>query len=288
VVVKLSSAAQKILGQSTDAGDAGGAGGAGDAGGGGGAASTGGAGDSAGAGDRGAAPPATPGGKSLSPAQQQVVEKLAARDTAVRAHEAAHQAAAGGLGGAATFSYQQGPDGRRYAVGGEVPITLESGRTPEETISNAETVRAAALAPVDPSAQDLSVAAQASQVENAARQQITDDKASGKVGGTGAGKGAGKADAKAGTKIGDPANPVAPLRILGAAQPAGTTQAAGGAAAVTTKADTTIATDGAHASLAVFSALKAERAPGQQIPSRGGSAAGHALFRRAIARYAAA
>ena len=109
--------------------------------------------------------------KKLTPQEQQVVSKLQARDVAVRAHEAAHMAAAGGLGGGASYTYETGPDGRRYAVGGEVPVQLASGRTPDETIQNAETVRAAALAPADPSAQDLAVASQASQMEAQARQQ---------------------------------------------------------------------------------------------------------------------
>ena len=104
------------------------------------------------------------------------MSKLAARDTAVRAHEAAHQAAAGGLGGAASFSYETGPDGKRYAVGGEVPVSLRPGRTPQETIANAQTVRSAALAPADPSAQDLAVAAQASQMEAQARQEIAQNR----------------------------------------------------------------------------------------------------------------
>ena len=113
-------------------------------------------------------------GEKLTPKQEEVVRKLEARDTAVRAHEAAHMAAAGGLGGGASYTFQVGPDGQRYAVGGEVSVQLASGRTPDETIQNAETVRAAALAPADPSAQDLAVAAQASQMEAQARQQKSD------------------------------------------------------------------------------------------------------------------
>ena len=80
-------------------------------------------------------------------------------------------AAAKGLSGGASYTYETGPDGRRYAVGGEVSVQLASGNTPDETIQNAETVRAAALAPADPSSQDLAVAAQASQMEAAARQE---------------------------------------------------------------------------------------------------------------------
>ncbi|XLM21540.1 catalase, partial [Chromobacterium piscinae] len=83
---------------------------------------------------------------------------LKARDTDVRRHEAAHQAAGGSLAGAASFTYEQGPDGKQYAIGGEVPIQMSQGGTPQQTIQNAETVRAAALAPADPSGQDRAVA----------------------------------------------------------------------------------------------------------------------------------
>ena len=118
------------------------------------------------------ATPKAPNGKPLSDAQQKEVEDLKARDTDVRRHEAAHQAAGGALAGAASFTYQQGPDGKQYAIGGEVPIRLSQGNTPQETIQNAQTVRAAALAPVDPSGQDRAVAAEASQMEQQARTQL--------------------------------------------------------------------------------------------------------------------
>jgi hypothetical protein len=55
--------------------------------------------------------------------------------------------------------------------GGEVSVRLATGRTPEETIANARRVRAAALAPSDPSPQDLAVAARSSAMEAAARAQ---------------------------------------------------------------------------------------------------------------------
>jgi hypothetical protein len=117
------------------------------------------------------------GPKPLTPDDERVVRQLEARDTQVRAHEAAHQAAARGLGGAASFTYSTGPDGRRYAVGGEVPVQLKSGRTPDETISNAQAVRSAALAPADPSGQDMAVASEAAQMEAEARQQKSQDQA---------------------------------------------------------------------------------------------------------------
>jgi hypothetical protein len=112
------------------------------------------------------------GAKQLSPDQVRLVQDLAQIDEKVRAHEAAHQAAAGSLGGAVSFTYETGPDGKSYAVGGEVPVDMSSGRTPEETLSRAAQIRAAALAPADPSPQDLSVAAEASQMEAAARAQL--------------------------------------------------------------------------------------------------------------------
>ncbi len=105
------------------------------------------------------------------------VAKLAARDREVRLHEAQHQAAAGALAvGGPQFTYQTGPDGKLYAVGGEVKLSLTSGQTPEETISRAAQMRAAATAPANPSGQDLAVAAQAAAMETQARQAQLKDR----------------------------------------------------------------------------------------------------------------
>lgn len=90
----------------------------------------------------------------------------------IRAHEAAHMAAGGGFAGSASYVYAKGPDGKMYVVGGEVPIQAPEGKTPEETIKNMEIVQRAALAPPDPSAQDLAVAAAAMQIESRARAAI--------------------------------------------------------------------------------------------------------------------
>lgn len=111
------------------------------------------------------------GGSGLTPEEQQRVKELKATDRKVRAHELAHQAAGGNLAGGATFTYVLGPDHQRYAVGGEVPIDVSPGRTPEETLRRAAQVRAAALAPADPSGQDRQVAAQAARLEQQARQE---------------------------------------------------------------------------------------------------------------------
>lgn len=95
-------------------------------------------------------------------AEEQEVRELQARDSEVRSHEAAHKAAGGQYAGSASFEYESGPDGHMYAVSGEVDIDISSESTPEETIAKMQRVRAAALAPASPSAQDRSVAAAAS------------------------------------------------------------------------------------------------------------------------------
>lgn len=106
--------------------------------------------------------------------QQADLVKLRARDREVRAHEQAHIAAAGGLAqGGATFSFQLGPDGKQYAIGGEVSIdTSPVSGNPEATIRKAQQIRAAALSPPDPSAQDQAVAASAGALEAQAHQEL--------------------------------------------------------------------------------------------------------------------
>ena len=109
----------------------------------------------------------------LTDAELAVVSELKSIDSKVRLHEQAHLAQAGGLAmSGANFTYQTGPDNRRYAVGGEVQINAGPGRTPEETLRRAQIIRAAALAPAQPSSQDRAVAASAGQMEQEARAEI--------------------------------------------------------------------------------------------------------------------
>jgi hypothetical protein len=111
----------------------------------------------------GAGRPSSVGGRPLTPEQKAQTERLKRGDAKVRQHEAAHSAAAGPYArGAAHFEYQTGPDGHAYAVGGEVDIdTSPIPNDPAATIAKMEAVRAAALAPADPSGQDRKVAAAA-------------------------------------------------------------------------------------------------------------------------------
>jgi len=117
--------------------------------------------------------------ESLKEAEnRQIVTKLQARDSEVRAHEAAHLAAAGGIAsGGASFTYQRGPDGKMYAVGGEVPISISGGSSPQETIKQMRQVAAAALAPADPSPQDYAVASSARSEEMRALAELRKEQA---------------------------------------------------------------------------------------------------------------
>lgn len=114
--------------------------------------------------------------ESEDPKTQQANEleiaKLQTRDRMVRAHEAAHQSVGGQYAGAASYTYQNGPDGRRYAVGGEVPIDTSTEKTPQATIDKMGIVRRAALAPQDPSAADRAIAAAATQHESNAQREL--------------------------------------------------------------------------------------------------------------------
>lgn len=106
---------------------------------------------------------------------QQVISQLKARDTEVRAHEMAHLVAAGSYArGGMSFTYQTGPDGRQYAIGGEVGIdTSPITGDPEATMQKAMVVQRAALAPAEPSAQDQKVAQAAQQMMTQARVELS-------------------------------------------------------------------------------------------------------------------
>ena len=127
----------------------------------------------------GSADSGSPGKQELSEAEEKEVRKLKERDREVRTHEMAHKAAAGELAPSGPhYEYEQGPDGRDYAVGGHVPIRIPASDDPKETLQNAEKARRAALAPADPSPQDRAVAQEASQMAAAARAQIAEQEAS--------------------------------------------------------------------------------------------------------------
>jgi len=105
--------------------------------------------------------------------EQQQIKELKARDTEVRVHEQAHAAVGGQHAGSPSYGYERGPDGTNYAVSGEVQIDVsEVPNDPQATIDKMQTVRAAALAPAEPSGADRSIAADATQKMAAAQAEL--------------------------------------------------------------------------------------------------------------------
>ncbi len=107
-------------------------------------------------------------------AEQKMIQELQARDRKVRAHEGSHAAAGGNLVvSGPSYTYQRGPDGRAYAIGGKVQLDVsEVANDPEASLQKSEQIRRAALAPMDPSPQDIKVASSAGQMAARARLDI--------------------------------------------------------------------------------------------------------------------
>ncbi|MDR1485305.1 MAG: hypothetical protein LBT09_10835 [Planctomycetaceae bacterium] len=114
----------------------------------------------------------------LTAAEKEQVSELEERDAEVRQHEAVHLAVAGQYAkGGAEYTYQTGPDGKKYAIGGSVSIDVsEVEGDPEATIAKMRQVAAAATAPAEPSSQDLKVAAAARQTEAKAKMELAQNK----------------------------------------------------------------------------------------------------------------
>ncbi len=107
-------------------------------------------------------------------ATQAKIDKLKERDKEVRQHEEAHKRAAGGLLTVGPkYEFEVGPDGKKYAVSGEVQIDIaEVPGNPEATLKKAKQIQRAASAPTEPSAQDSAIAQGASQMELKAKEEI--------------------------------------------------------------------------------------------------------------------
>ena len=107
--------------------------------------------------------------------EAQEIRQLQRRDSEVRAHEAAHAAVGGPYAGSPSFSYTKGTDGKTYATGGEVSIDVSAvPDDPEATLQKANQIKAAALAPAEPSSQDMKVAQKAQMLATQARQELAD------------------------------------------------------------------------------------------------------------------
>ena len=100
--------------------------------------------------------------------------RLRERHEEVYAHERAHAGAGGRwMHGSASYQYVTGPDGKQYALGGESRIDLSPiASDPMATMHKMAQVRRAALAPLQPSAQDRVIARQAAMLEAQAREML--------------------------------------------------------------------------------------------------------------------
>lgn len=113
------------------------------------------------------------GNNKQETAEQRELAELKKRDAEVKAHEAAHAAVGGQLASAPSYSFEVGPDGQQYAVAGEVQIDLSPvPGDPQATIIKMQQVKAAALAPAEPSAADRQVAAEAARRITAAQAEL--------------------------------------------------------------------------------------------------------------------
>ncbi len=109
--------------------------------------------------------------------EQQVLAQLAKRDAEVRSHEQAHASVGGSFAQSPQLSYEQGSDGRRYAVDGEVSIDISAvPGNPLATVNKMRQVYAAAMAPSDPSMADIRVAAEAMRILNMAKADLADER----------------------------------------------------------------------------------------------------------------
>ena len=115
-------------------------------------------------------------GQELTEEEQAEVEDMKARDSEVRTHENAHKSAGGQYAASPSYTYETGPDGKRYITDGEVSIDVGKEDDPQDTIEKMQVVKRAAMAPAQPSAQDRQVYAEASQKEAEARQELAQEK----------------------------------------------------------------------------------------------------------------
>ncbi|MCC4265822.1 hypothetical protein LL240_15370 [Oceanimonas baumannii] len=117
--------------------------------------------------------PNKPSGEPMTEAEVLELNDLKLRDQEVRTHEQQHAAVGGQHTGAPNYEFETGPDGKQYAVEGHVQVDMSPvPDDPEATIDKMQQVKAAALAPAEPSQADRSAAAQADQLITEARAEL--------------------------------------------------------------------------------------------------------------------
>jgi len=105
--------------------------------------------------------------------EQRTINELKQRDREVRSHETAHASTGGATTGPPKYTFEIGPDGKKYAVEGEVSVDLSPIKgNPRATIAKMQKVYNAALAPANPSIQDTRVANSAAQIIAQAQSEL--------------------------------------------------------------------------------------------------------------------
>ncbi|MGB5854108.1 MAG: putative metalloprotease CJM1_0395 family protein [Oceanisphaera sp.] len=159
-------------------------------------------------------------GKELTIEQQEELLQLQQRDQEVRVHEQQHASVGGQHTGAPSYEYETGPDGKQYVVEGSVSADLSPiASDPNATIEKMQQVKAAALAPAEPSSADKNAAARADQLIVEARAELQ--------------------------QASDPSkeDPLAAEKVTGATSAPSTSDTSAATAATVTKSPTDIATD---------------------------------------------
>lgn len=107
----------------------------------------------------------------MSTEDRALLDRLRARDALVRGHENAHVTTAGGqAAGPVQYSYQTGPDGQQYAIGGSVSIAVVSSpMNDEDAARQAGVAQRAAMAGGQASLRDMQVAMRAGELSGRAR-----------------------------------------------------------------------------------------------------------------------
>lgn len=99
------------------------------------------------------------GVSAKSDEEKAVLKKLQDRDAEVRRHEMTHASALGTYAaGSPQYTYEIGPDGRQYAVGGSIAVDVGSTGSASADKTKAMVIQMAAVAVGNPSPADLAVA----------------------------------------------------------------------------------------------------------------------------------
>jgi hypothetical protein len=98
----------------------------------------------------------------MSDGERAELSRLQARDSAVKQEEKGHAAAAGQYASAPQYQYAIGPDGKAYAIGGHVDVSISSqGGTGKDNKAALAALQNAALSPNAPSGADMAAFRQA-------------------------------------------------------------------------------------------------------------------------------